>query len=239
METPIYIALSRQETLKRQMDVIANNIANMNTSGFKSQRMLFTEFLEQPARGEKLSFVEDFGMMRDIRPGALTITNNQLDVALRSEGFFAVDTAAGPRYTRGGSWQLNDQRQIVDVNGLPLLDEAGNRLTVPQNAAEIRVQGDGTIETDVGPLGKLKVVTFADPQQMEELGAGLYTTKQAEQPVAQPQIAQGAVENSNVQPIIEMTQMIEVLRQYQNNQKIIDSEHDRQQTAIRQLGRVA
>src|SRR5262245_10619145 len=123
METPIYIALSRQETLRRQMDVIANNIANMNTTGYKSQRMLFLEYLEQPARGEKLSFVQDFGMMRDVRPGNLNITNNQLDVALRSEGFFAVDTAGGARYTRGGAWQLNDQRQIVDVNGLPLLDD--------------------------------------------------------------------------------------------------------------------
>jgi flagellar basal-body rod protein FlgF len=245
METPIYIALSRQDTLRRQMDVIANNIANMNTSGFKSERMLFLEYMEQPQRGEKLSFVEDFGMLRDTKPGNTQVTGNQLDVALRGPGYFAVETSNGPRYTRGGAWQVTDDRTLVDQNGLPLLDDAGARIVIPQNAVDVRIKGDGTIEVD-GPrgqadqqVGKLRIVTFANEQEMKQLGSGLYATTQDEQPVPNAQVAQGSIENSNVQPIIEMTQMIEVLRQYQNNQKILDSEHDRQENAIRTLGKVA
>lgn len=245
METPIYIALSRQDTLRRQMDVVANNIANMNTSGFKSERVLFTEYMEQPQRGEKLSFVQDFGMMRDVKPGSLTVTGNPYDVALRGPGYFAVETNNGPRYTRGGAWQVTDDRTLVDQNGLPVLDDAGARITIPQNAVAFRVKGDGTIEIEGAPgqpdqrVGKLKVVTFADEQELRQLGSGLFATTQDEQPVATPQVAQASIENSNVQPIIEMTQMIEVLRQYQSNQKILESEHDRQTTAIRSLGRVA
>ena len=238
MENPIYVALSRQEALRRQMDVVANNIANMNTTGYKQQRMLFQEYLDKPERNERVSFVQDYGLMRDVRPGVLTVTNNTLDLALRGEGYFTVETLSGPRYTRAGAMQLNGDRELVDANGLPVLSEGDARITIPANVASITVSGDGTVSSEQGEIAKLKVVTFDDQQLMSELGGGLYATDQEPVPVAQPQVTQGALETSNVQPIVETTQMIDVLRQYQSTQRMIDTEHERLRTAIQRLGRV-
>lgn len=239
METPLYIALSRQEALRRQMDVVANNVSNMNTSGFKAQRMLFLEHLEKAAHSdERLSFVSDFGTMRDVKAGPLTVTSNPLDLALKGEGYFAVETLNGPRFTRAGNFQLNSNREIVDANGLPVLDQNDQRIVIPAGSVHITVKGDGQIETETGPVARLKVVTFANQQTMNELGGGLYTTDQNQIPVAQPEVTQGAIEGSNVQPVVEMTQMIEVMRAYQSTQKLLDNEHERMRTAIQRLARV-
>lgn len=239
MENSLYITLSRQEALRRQLDVVSNNVANMNTTGFKSQRMLFLEYLERPDKqGDRMSFVQDYGLQRNLEAGPLTVTNNELDVALRGDGYFAVETLSGPRYTRGGALQLNNNREIVDRAGLPLMDENNQRVVVPADATQIQIAGDGAVSTEQGPLGKLKVVTFADQQRLMELGGGLYETNQAEIAVTQPQVTQGAVEGSNVQGVVEMTQMIDVLRTYQSVQKMIDTEHERIRGAITKLGRV-
>lgn len=239
MENSLYITLSRQEALRRQMEVTSNNIANMNTSGYKAQRMLFLEYLERPDRqGDRMSFVQDYGLQRNVDVGPLTVTNNEMDVALRSEGYFAVETLTGTRYTRGGAFQLNADREVVDKSGLPLLSDANQRIVIPADAVEIKITGDGTVSTEAGPVAKLKVVTFAEQQRLMELGAGLYETTQAEIAVTQPMVTQGAIEQSNVQSVAEMTQMIDVLRTYQSVQKMIDTEHERMRTAIRQLGRV-
>lgn len=238
METSIYITLSRQEALRRQMEVVSNNIANMNTTGFKAQRMLFLEYLERPDRqGDRMSFVQDFGLMRNTQAGPINVTSNPLDVAIRGEGYFGVETLSGTRYTRGGSFQLNNDRELVDRNGLPLLTEGGQRIVIPADATNISIKGDGSVETEQGPLGKLKVVTFADEQRLQELGGGLYTTDQEEQPVATPQVAQGALEGSNVQSVVEMTQMIDVVRSYQSVQRMLDNEHERIRGAVRTLAK--
>ncbi|MDG3441765.1 flagellar basal-body rod protein FlgF [Nitrospirillum amazonense] len=237
MENPIYVALSRQEALSRQLDVVANNIANMNTTGYKQQRMLFQEYLEKPARGERVSFVQDYGLMRDTRAGALQVTNNTLDLALKGDGYFTVETLSGPRYTRAGNFQLNDRREIVDQNGLPVLDTNDNRITVPDGTTDLKIQGDGTVMADRAQLGKLKIVSFDDQQQMQTLGGGLMTTTQTPRPSANPQVTQGAVEASNVQAIVESTAMIDVLRQYQMTQKLVDEEHDRIRNAISHLAK--
>ena len=238
METPSYVALSRQMTLRRQLDVISNNIANMNTTGFKQQRMLFTEFLERPGMHEQVSFVQDRAVVRDLSTGGLTQTGNPLDIALTGHGYFTVDTANGPRYTRSGNFRLNDQRQVVDGGGLPVLADNGQPLTIPEGTREILVSGDGTVATELGPVGRLNVVTFKNEQLMTEVGAGLYVSDEEPQPApADTRVAQGMLENSNVKPVVEMTTMIEIQRQYQSNQRMIDTEHERIRSAIQKLGR--
>ncbi|MFV3129341.1 flagellar basal-body rod protein FlgF [Niveispirillum sp. KHB5.9] len=239
MENSLYITLSRQEALRRQLDVVSNNIANMNTTGFKSQRMLFLEYMERPDKqGDRMSFVQDYGLLRNTEAGPLTVTNNELDVALRGEGYFAVETLSGTRYTRGGAFQLNSNREVVDHSGLPLMDTNNQRIVVPADAKDIHIAGDGSVGTEAGPLGKLKVVTFADQQKMMELGGGLYEANQEEIAVEQPEVTQGTIEGSNVQSVVEMTQMIDVLRTYQSVQKMIDTEHERIRGAIGKLARV-
>ncbi|MGQ9365321.1 flagellar basal-body rod protein FlgF [Azospirillum sp. ST 5-10] len=238
MENSIYVALSRQTALRRQMDVVANNIANMNTTGFKQQRVLFTEFLERPAMHEQVSFVQDRAVVRDLRPGGLTATGNELDLALTGPGYFTVDTAAGQRYTRAGSFQLNDARQVVDAGGLPVLADNGQPLTLPAGTTTVKVAGDGTVATELGPIGRLNVVTFADEQLMTEVGGGLYVSDQEPQPAPpDTKVVQGMLEGSNVNAILEMTSMIDVSRQYQQAQSMISTEHERMRTAIQRLGR--
>ncbi|MBP2292081.1 flagellar basal-body rod protein FlgF [Azospirillum rugosum] len=238
METPIYVALSRQMTLRRQLDVISNNIANMNTTGFKQQRMLFTEFLERPGMHEQVSFVQDRAVVRDLATGGLTQTGNPLDVALTGHGYFTVDTANGPRYTRAGNFQLNDQRQLVDGGGLPVLADNRQPITIPEGTRDIKITGDGTVATELGPVGKLNIVTFKNEQLMTEVGSGLYVSDEEPQPApADTKVAQGMLENSNVKPVVEMTAMIDIQRQYQSNQRMIENEHERIRSAIQKLGR--
>lgn len=240
MENSIYVALSRQMALQRQLDVVSNNIANMNTTGYKGQRMLFTEFLEKPGMHEKVSFVQDRAVVRDLAVGNSIQTGNSLDLALTGRGYFTVDTASGPRYTRAGNFRLNDQRQIVDGGGLPVLSTTGQPLTIPPNTADIKVSGDGTVATELGPVGKLNVVTFKNEQFMTEVGAGLYVSDEEPQPApTDTKVAQGLLENSNVRPVVEMTQMIEIQRQYSSAQRMVENEHERMRTMIQRLGRSA
>lgn len=240
MENSIYVALSRQMALQRQLEVTSNNIANMNTTGYKNQRMLFTEFLEKPGMHEKISFVQDRAVVRDLSVGGMTQTGNPMDLALTGHGYFTVDTAAGPRYTRSGNFKMNDQRQMVDGGGLPVLADNGQPITLPAGTSDVKVSGDGTVSTELGPVGKLNIVTFKREQMMTEVGAGLYVTD--EEPQAAPadtKVAQGLLEGSNVKPVVEMTQMIEIQRNYMSAQKVIENENDRIRNMITKLGRTA
>lgn len=240
MENSIYVALSRQMALQRQLDVTSNNIANMNTTGYKNQRMLFTEFLEKPAMHEKVSFVQDRAVVRDLSVGGMTQTGNPMDLALTGQGYFTVDTASGPRYTRAGNFRLNDQRQIVDGGGLPVLADNGQPLVLPAGTSDVKVSGDGTVATELGPVGKLNIVTFKNEQLMTEVGAGLYVTDEEPQPAPKDtKVAQGLLEGSNTKPVVEMTQMIEIQRNYMSAQRIIDNEHERIRNMITKLGRSA
>ncbi|HYD30401.1 MAG TPA: flagellar basal-body rod protein FlgF [Azospirillaceae bacterium] len=239
MENPIYISLSRQTALQRQMEMVANNIANMNTTAYKNQRMLFQEYVDRPAIGEKISLVQDYNTTRELREGPIQATNNPLDVALQGDGYFTVETMSGPRYTRAGHFRLNNDSELVDGNGLPVMGENDLRLQIPQNARTIDIKGDGTIIADNVQVGRIKVVRFEREQFMKETAGGLYVTD--EQPLDAPdtKMAQGMLEQSNVQPVLEMTSMIEIMRQYQSNQKMMEAEHERQRTAISKLGRVS
>lgn len=246
MENPLYIALSRQTALRRQLDVTAHNVANMNTTGFKNQRMLFVEYVARPEgagvlpRDQRMSMVQDLSVLRDLQQGPIATTGNALDVALQGEGYLAVETTAGTRYTRAGRLQLDGERRLVDGNGLPVLDDADRPIQVPQDAGAVTIAADGAIATEAGgPLGRLKVVAFERPQFMTELGGGLYETDQPEGPAEGTAVVQGALEQSNVQPIVEMTQMTEILRQYQSTQRLIENEHERQRSAIQRLARVS
>ncbi len=240
MENSIYVALSRQMALQRQLEVTSNNIANMNTTGYKNQRTLFTEFMEKPAMHEKVSFVQDRAVVRDLSVGGMTQTGNPMDLALTGNGYFTVDTASGPRYTRAGNFKMNDQRQMVDGGGLPVLADNGQPITLPAGTSDVKVSGDGTVSTELGPVGKLNIVTFKNEQLMTEVGAGLYVTDEEPQPApADTKVAQGLLEGSNVKPVVEMTQMIEIQRSYMSAQKVIENENDRIRNMITKLGRTA
>jgi len=237
MENAGYIALSRQMALTREMDVIANNLANVTTPAFKGQTVRFQEFLDRAKDGTRLSYVEDAGMPRDWSAGPLTSTGNPLDVAIHGDGFFVVSTPAGDRYTRKGHFEMDANRQLVSPDGEVVQGDSGP-ISVPQDAYDIAVAEDGTVSAkspgspQTTTLGKLRVVNFADPQALQEEAAGLYKTTATANPVANAHLVQGALEQSNVQPIIELTRMMSVSRNYEAAQQLVQSEHERIRKAI-------
>lgn len=238
MENTTYIALFRLDTQQRAMDVIANNIANANTDGFKAQRILFTDYLSKqhgvdaPTGGSTLSYTQDRATYLDQQDGSLSQTGNPLDMALTGPGFFTVSTAAGPRLTRSGRFGMLADGRIADAAGNLLLDTGGNPLQLSPSDTQIRIAGDGTISTENGPVGKLGVVTVDDTNQLMPEGGKLYRATAGTTPVALPKVTQGVVESSNVQPITELTRMMQTEKEFQFVSQFIESEGQRQQSAI-------
>lgn len=241
MENTTFVALSRLTTLRREMNVIANNLANMNTTGFKGEKMMFVEHLVRSRGGErilgdKIAYVRDIATVRDLTEGSMKETGNPLDVAIHGNGYFAVETADGERYTRSGRFRLDDAGQLVTMDGDAVLSDTGAPFFFSPGDNSIEISRDGTIATDNGVLGRLRVVTFENPYALKAVAGGLYSAGD-EQPtdVANPDIVQRMLEQSNVEPIIEMTKMIEVHRAYQGVQKMTDGEHDRIRKMVAEL----
>ena len=236
MENSLTIALSRQSVLSRQMDVIATNLANLETAGFKAENMIFTELLEQTAEGEVLSLVHDVSFVRDLSEGPMVGTQSPLDLAIHGQGYFVVDTPDGERYTRHGVFQLDDGGQIVTTEGHPVLNSGGAPIAVPLDTSSITITRDGTISADAQEIGQIKLVSFESPQALSKIGSGLYEAID-QTPTTDPdsEVLQGMVENSNVKGVVEMTRMIDTVRSYQAAAKLADTEHQRILDAIEAL----
>ena len=226
MDNTSYVALSRQLTLERQMAVVAGNIANMNTHGFKTEHLIFEEVLERAGQPGRVAFVQDVGLIRDLGPGALETTGNPLDVAINGEGYFTVETPAGPRFTRAGHFSLDGNGALVTSGGHLLLDAGGAAIQLPPGVGELSIARDGTISTADGIQGQIGLVRFADDTRLRREGDSLLATEQVPEPVAEPEIAQGRLERSNVQPILEMTRMMETVRAFQNTQRLLETHHE-------------
>ena len=237
MENTSYVALSRQAALWRQMEVVANNMANLNTPGFKGEDVMMAEIdvktkSDTTPFGRQVSYVHDLGTLRDPREGPLTKTGAPLDVAIHGSGYFAVDSPAGRRFTRAGHFQLDENGMIVTASGYPVLGTNNNPIIVAPNEAQINIAADGTVSTENGQIGQLQIDTFANEQQLKAAGDGTYiTTAQATQ-VARPNLTQGALEDSNVEAISQMTQMLTVMRSYESIQNILDNESSRVSKAM-------
>ncbi|NKB56789.1 MAG: flagellar basal-body rod protein FlgF [Alphaproteobacteria bacterium] len=238
MENPGYIALSRQLALRRDMDVVANNIANMNTPAFKAERVIFREFIEEPEPKQPLSFVQDFGMARNLTEGPAAATGNPLDLAISGPGYFSVETPEGLRYSRHGRLQLDGQGQLVNSQGSPVLSAGGAPITIPPGGGDVTVAADGTVSANNGTIAKIGLSEFEDQTGLKRDANGLYDANdQPAQAATKSRVMQGMLEQSNVQPIIEMTRMIDIHRSYQAAQKLVTSEHEQAMRAINKLAR--
>jgi flagellar basal-body rod protein FlgF len=232
MDNVSYITLSRQTALSRQMEVIANNIANISTPAFQGETVVFAEFLQRTGTGESLSFAQDRGQFRNTREGPLSATGNTLDFAISGDGYFVVQTPDGDRYTRAGRFQLDSQGRLVTHEGYPILSAAGRPITTRPADGVIEVSRDGVVSGARGIIGRIEVVTFEDQQQLEKLAGGLYSTDARSQPSEDAEVIQGMIEQSNVEPVIEITRMITLMRSYNSAQKLLESEHERERKAI-------
>lgn len=252
MENALLIGLSRQTALERQLDVVANNIANVNTSGYKADKTLFEEYLNTPAHEDnfvggdrRISFVQDRGTYRDMRQGPVEATNNPLDVAINGSAFLAVQAPGGERYTRDGNLQINNQGQLVTAAGNPVLGTSGP-IVFQQTDHDINITPDGTITVVEGSgrtdsiRGTLRLVSFTDAQQILKEGFNLYAAGEGGAPQAdtKSRVQQGFIEKSNVNSVVEMSRMMEVSRAYTSIANLMQQQSDLQKTAIQQLADV-
>jgi len=242
MENTLYIALSRQSTLRRELSTIANNIANMNTTGFKGEKTMFVEHLVKSkgtgrVLGDKLAYVRDIAQYRNMHEGPVIQTGNELDLAIHGDGYFSVETEQGTRFTRDGNFTLNAEGQLTTKSGAPVLSAEGQPFFFGPTDHKISIAADGTISTNNGELGKLDLVAFDNDQQLQKVAGGLYSSKSDPIPAENTTIVQGAVEGSNVNPLLEMTRMIQVQRAYEKAASVIDSEDKRQKSALALIAR--
>lgn len=231
------VATSRLVAQQRAMDVIADNIANANTPGFRAERVQFSDWLSKQSTAPErtVAYTQDRATWREQQSGTLTHTGNPLDLALTNDGYFTVSTPRGPRLTRDGRFTLLPSGTVADSAGDALLDSNGQPVQLSQTDTIITVAGDGTLSSENGQLAKIGVVQPSDPMQLTAEGNTLFRSGSATAPVATPAVVQGAVEDSNVQPVLEVTRMMDGERQFQFMIQFIQAESDRQQSVIDKL----
>lgn len=241
MENQLYIGLSRQVALQRQLDVVANNVANMNTVGFRGERSLFEAAMEAGGRKptDRMAFTIDRSTYTDLRAGAFTATGNPYDIALQGDGFLSVQTPNGVRYTRDGRLRRDADGTLVAATGKPVLDDGGRPMAIASDARVISIGSDGLVSADNDVIGRLGIVRFDNPQKLVQNGDLLYEPRDGMQPLPAPdtKVAEGMVEQSNVQGIVEIGRMMNLSRDYEAVSKMVDDGQDLLRSAINRLGK--
>ncbi len=238
MDNAIYTALTRQSGLMREMRTIANNIANANTTGFRREGVVFSEYMVPlDGRGETLSMANGRGRVVDLEQGGLTQTNGQYDVAIDGEGFLMVQTPQGARMTRAGAFMPNAEGELVNPDGFQLLDDGQAPIVIPSGARSVGIGTDGTISADGAPIGRIGI--YAEPalSELRHEAGTLFDPGAAPEPLEEGTIRQGFLEESNVDPILEISRMVEVQRAYELGQSFLDQEDQRIRMTITSLTR--
>ncbi len=232
MENSLYVGISRQMVLRNAMDMVANNVANMSTPGYRAQNPIFKEYLSKPAHDkETLSMVEDYGQWSTTSPGTTQFTGGTYDVALNGPGYIGITAPDGTMmYTRGGNFTTNSQNQIVTSAGMLV----GTGINIPAGAKDVKITETGEVVADNNTVGQIPVMEFDNLQMLKPQGNGLYSAEGG-RPATETTMKQGMIEGSNVNGVLEMTRMIEILRDFQSTQAMLKSEDERQRGAIQKL----
>lgn len=235
MENPIYATLSRQSGLLSEMRTVANNIANISTTGFKSEGMIFAEHIRGTGP-EAPSLSMAHGSVRNTatRQGTLSQTGGSFDLAIEGDGFFLIETPQGERLTRAGHFLPNEQGDLVTPEGHRVLDPGGAPVFVPQGVGPVGVAADGTISAEGRAIGQIGVVVPTDALSLRREGGTRFVSDAGWEP-SQGRVLQGYLEESNVDPVLEISRMIEVQRAYEMGQKFLDREDSRIRNTIKSL----
>ena len=235
MENAGYTTLTRQSGLMREMRVVANNIANAATSGYRQEGMVFSEYVQSIQGGSSLSMGQGNARHTSLVQGALTRTGGTFDFAIEGDGFFLVETPQGERLTRSGAFSPNAEGDLVTFDGLRVLDPGGAPVFIPPGAADIAVSSDGTISSEGAPIGQLGVVRPLNPQGMIREDGVMFQAADGFEPAESARILQRFVENSNVDAISQITRMIEVQRAYELGASFLEAEDERVRQAMRAM----
>ena len=244
MQNVLYVGLSRQMVLQHEIDVIANNVANVDTSGFKVEALMVQTDPERMKQtpgsplNNSVNFPLDAGVVRDFSQGELRPTGGALNMAIQGQGFFRIQTAAGERYTRDGAFTLDAQGRVVTAAGDPVQGDGGDITLDPLKGAP-SISEDGTVSQQGQRVGKVALVNFASLSALTKQGSGLYGNDTNLQPTpSDAKVRQGMLEQSNVQPITQITRLIQVSRAYENVSQMMDQTGQLSTNAIDRLGKV-
>lgn len=238
MDNASYIMLTRMSGLRRELQVVAHNIANAATTGYRREGVIFSEFVVGMGRQEPSVSMALGNTRQTVQlQGGMSQTGGRFDFAVEGEGFFQLETAQGPRLTRAGIFTPNAAGELVNPDGYRLLDAGGGAIFVPPGAQDVKLARDGTLSADGVPLGQVALVLPADPVTLSRAAGTLFAVAGDIVPVDTPQILQGFLEESNVDPMIELSRMIDVQRAYERGQRLMQREDDRIKGVIQTLGR--
>jgi len=236
MEQSGYVALSRQLALQNHLTVLAHNIANANTTGFLGDDLTFQQVLSRAEPGRDVAFVQDLTPRPDLSGGEFRMTHSPLDFAIGQTGMFAVETDRGVRYTRAGHFRVDEGNQLVTFDGDPVLGANDQPIVLPGELDKLQVAEDGTLSIDGQIIGQFRRSSFEEPERLQREGAMLFRTDEAPGVAEDAEVYQGALEASNVQPVLAMTQLLQTTRAFQATQKLIETQHElTRKTIERQL----
>ncbi|WP_309667122.1 flagellar hook-basal body complex protein [Tabrizicola sp.] len=236
MDAAGYTTLTRQSGLMREMSIVANNIANISTTGFRSEGVVFSEFVERMDSDPSLSMAYASGRNVDLDQATLSQTGGTFDFAIQGDGFFLIETPQGERLTRAGTFTPSAEGELVNPDGYRLLDAGGAPIFIPPDAKGVALASDGTLSSAGQPLAQVGLWQPSDPLTLRHQGGTLFAADALE-PVEGSQILQGMLEESNVEPVSEIARMITVQRAYELGQKFLDAEDQRVRGVIQALGR--
>lgn len=238
MENATYTALTRQSGLMQEMRVVANNIANLSTTGFRSEGVIFAEHVKALGPDDaSLSMATAAARETLTAQGALTQTGGSFDLAIEGDGFFLIETPGGERLTRAGAFTPNENGDLVTPEGFRVLDAGGAPVFIPQGAGAVGIAPDGTISAGGQPVGQVGLVLPANPEGMIREDGVRFRADDGFEPALEGRMLQGYLEESNVDPVLEVARMIEVQRAYELGQSFLDKEDERIRSAIRALGK--
>jgi len=244
MDSGFYSSFTGFATRLDALEVVANNLANTNTPGYKAQLAFYRSmpaWLQQSLTTPINQAVNQFGVLGgaqlDLTPSNLEKTDNPTDVALQGGGFFNIQTKAGARFTRDGNFQLNAKRQLVTAQGDAVLGDAG---PVQLPSGQVTISRDGTISVDGGLVGKLKLTEFSSATDLRPEGSTYFVAQgSAGKPAANPSVVQGSLETSNADPVKATVSLIELQRTAQLMEKALSIFHNEfNRTAAQDLPRV-
>lgn len=238
MDTPTYVSLSRQSGLLKELQLTANNVANIATTGYRSEGLIFAEMVETlPTDGGAVAMTDARVRYTDFTQGELARTGGTFDFGLQGEGFFQIETPQGLRLSRAGSFLPDAANELVTSDGYRVLDLGGAPIFVPPGANDIEVASDGTMSADGQPIAQLGIVTVEDQELMTREGGQFFVPPEGDLlPAETASVFQGFIEQSNVNPVVEIARLIEVQRAYEQTQKMIEREDERIRNTIRTLG---
>ncbi|MGP3696753.1 flagellar hook-basal body complex protein [Rhodobacter sp. NSM] len=236
MDAAGYTTLTRQSGLLREMQTVANNIANVSTTGFRREGVVFTEHVKRLGADPSLSMASASARQVDLGQGGLTRTGAAFDFAIMGDGFFLIETPRGEQLTRAGSFTSSAEGELVDSDGNRLLDEGGAPIFVPPDSPAVVLASDGTLSSNGLPVGRIGLWQPTDPLSLQHEGGTRFSTGSGVEPASGATLVQGSLEESNVEPVSEIARMIEVQRAYELGQSFLDREDDRIRTTVRTLG---